>query len=847
MLENVIDNSVLHNKILDLKDNLMLMEDGSVFALYEIPAHIMNMVDDKKKERLKHGTSYAIGNLQPYEDFDIAMVPFPLDLENKYLQLSKDIADDDTADFAYYMLDKSYTSLYANQELYEYHYFMSIPLKSLSISIDLKKVLKTTLDSTVRGFAKFLGQGISVLEGWEKDYSLMVEELEKQLTSLKPIRLTTKENIFINSYFYIRGLDIDREHQVKLVESYIDNIDDVSVSYENYNILTIHCEDRKHYIAMLPLAYEPENMSYLHLIEQIHSFNFPVEVFTKAKFAKTKGTPFNNIRFKVRQARKFLKNTEEESFEADSVDKKSTSRSKYLVEDAEQKIDEKVPMLNYLQTFLVFDNDLDVLKRKIDIIVDALKFCKIRLSRATADQFYLYYKNRFGTILEPQDKNFIQPVEIDGFCENLFFIDRKIGQDIGFYLGRIDSEMDSWVADPDEALKASNKLFFLNPFQANKVGIKGKANSNPNTQLSGDTGEGKSFAAKLIHLYSSFLKVKTLYIDPKLEMEANYKRVLKEFEEQDVYPEIQKYIRSLSFATLDSTKNENLGVLDPLVFLPKKRAKGLIVSMIGELIKYDSHISFKTELSHQLSLFADRRARGEQVGTLTVLKELYNHSERQDVRDTAESLIEDIKDSILGLVFSDGKNQAVDLNARNVILSVSGLDLPQDDSIVHSDLTLQQRYSLVIMYALGEFVIQFAERDYKEHTLEIVDEAWFLETSAVGRGIFNRMKRLNRRFNNFLYFVSQEIDDSNRGKDEKTAFGSYFCFRNDDSTKVDSILRRLGVQPTEESRKWFDNLSLGQCLYRDSANRVERVTFDGLFPEVKELFKTVENDSLEAI
>lgn len=173
--------------------------------------------------------------------------------------------------------------------------------------------------------------------------------------------------------------------------------------------------------------------------------------------------------------------------------------------------------------------------------------------------------------------------------------------------------------------------------------------------------------------------------------------------------------------------------------------------------------------------------------------------------------------------------------------------MPQDDSIVHSDLTLQQRYSLVIMYALGEFVIQFAERDYKEHTLEIVDEAWFLETSAVGRGIFNRMKRLNRRFNNFLYFVSQEIDDSNRGKDEKTAFGSYFCFRNDDSTKVDSILRRLGVQPTEESRKWFDNLSLGQCLYRDSANRVERVTFDGLFPEVKELFKTVENDSLEAI
>ena len=40
----------------------MLMEDGSVFALYEIPAHIMNMVDDKKKEeQATDGTLYCAG------------------------------------------------------------------------------------------------------------------------------------------------------------------------------------------------------------------------------------------------------------------------------------------------------------------------------------------------------------------------------------------------------------------------------------------------------------------------------------------------------------------------------------------------------------------------------------------------------------------------------------------------------------------------------------------------------------------------------------------------------------------------------------------------------------------
>lgn len=66
-----------------------------------------------------------------------------------------------------------------------------------------------------------------------------------------------------------------------------------------------------------------------------------------------------------------------------------------------------------------------------------------------------------------------------------------------------------------------------------------------------------------------------------------YEKMLRELEETDCFPEIQDYIRSLHFITLDYTKEENAGVLDPLVFLDRTQAKGLIISMIDEFMPLD--------------------------------------------------------------------------------------------------------------------------------------------------------------------------------------------------------------------------------------------------------------------
>lgn len=824
----------LNNEVVDIVDNLILKKDGSVFALYEVDSQIVNPIDGERKESVKKLTEDWLEDIKQYVDFDIVMLPFPKDLLGKFRSLSKKFSKD-TEEMAYSVLEKTYSYLLKSKELCDYHYFVSIPLKSFSVSADVKEVIHSSFLSATDFLVENLGFQKNVLDGWEEKYIKQREALEKDLDLLGVRRLERLETIFVNRYPYLHSLTVSKDYEVSMVENHVGNLGDKGIDFSKMNALVFHNEDCEQFVAYLPVAYKPENVSYLHTIEKARSLGFPVEVWTKGKFAKTKGLPFNNIRTKGRFARARLKNTQEEAQQADSVGKKKVGQSKYLVEKMEEKIDDGVPMINCLQTMVVSDADPHVLKQKINILMDAMKEIKIQLSRATPYQLYLFSKNRFGEILMPGDKNFIQPVEAGAFAEDLFFIKQEVGEEIGFYFGMIDNQLKSWHSRFDKAISASDKPVFLNILEANEH-ADGRDTNNPHIMISGDTGYGKTFAASMIHFYSSLLNAQTLYIDPKMEKRYWYMKMLRELETTGLFPEIQAYIRSLHFVTLDYTNPQNHGVLDPLVFLDKSQVKGLILSMIDEFMPLENEKKFKTELSKAIRMFAERRAKGEQVGTLSVFRELAKH-EDDKVRETAELLLEEVTDSVLSLVFSDGKNPAVDLTARNTVLEIANLDLPADEK---AHLTYENHASLAVMYALGNYCIKFGERDYAQKTVEFMDEAWIYKVTAYGRGLIDRVKRVGRSQNNFLVFISQEQDDSNREDGQAASFGTYFCFYNESEGAAEKVLRRLKVKVTEESKEWFNNMTKAQCLFKDTYGRVERITVDGLFfPEIAKLFETV--------
>lgn len=829
----------LENKIVDIHENLILTKNGSVFAIYEVIPQVINLVSHSKKEALKAINEQLMTSLRSYVDFAIATLPYPKDLYSKFKRLSQNLADD-TKDMGYSVLDGSLDFLEGQAELSDNKHFLCVPLKSMAISNDLKEVIKTSVDTVATTFVEVLSFDRNVYEDWSKRYEKQRLELEKNLSGIDFRRLNEKETGFVNRFFYVQTTDVNVADEERLIRSSISNLGDKDIAFEGLNHLVFYDDDLKLYIAYLPVAYKPENASYLHMQERLQGLGFPVASFTLGKFAKTKGLPFNNIRTKARFARNRLKGTQEEAYLADSVDKKAIGQSKFLTEKIEEKIENGIPIIQYLQTVIVSDRNKAVFKEKIAIVKEAMTNSHIDLSEATPYQLYLFGKNRFGEILSTGDKNFIQISEAGAFAEDLFFSERKVGQDTGFYLGMIDNQIESWHSRYEEAVMASNKPVFVNLFEANED-VDGKDTSIPHIQVSGDSGNGKSFLVSQLHFYASLLNCKTLYIDPKCEKRFWYERYLQELERTNSYPELQDYIRSLHFVTLDHTKASNAGVLDPLVFLDVSEAKDLIVSMISEFRSLDGKERFEKALLHEIKVFAAKRAEGQKVGTLSVFKELQRSSDEQ-VRDMADLLVEEVQDSVLSLIFSEGQNPTVDLTERNTIIEIKGLDLPASEN---ADLSKQNQKAMAIFYALGNFCIRFGENDYSEKTLEVFDEAWTFNMTSYGRGLIDKIKRVGRSQNNFLIFVSQEISDSDNGEDESTAFGTYFCFHNDNASSAKKVLKRLKISETEESLDWFNNLTQGQCLFKDTFGRVERITVHGLFPHVNELFRTVREKEKE--
>ena len=827
------------NNICAIHDNLMLKNNGDVFVMYEVPKKIINGVDTKEQENFKALTQSVLGELSSYKDFAINKVPLPFDLAKMYEKLSEDFAPD-TEDLAWYILENSYERLTNSVDaIFEDHWYLTLPLKSLHITFSKQEAIKSSFNYLAkRVYEPFSGK-VSYDENWYESYQPYLETLESKLKPLKVESLSTEQTEFINTLQYLRGTHFNYDYVVSATHNNIDNLDDTTITWENNNILTVHSGINTSYMALLAVAYTPDNMSYLHLMPEFQSFNFPIEVITLGSFSEKKGT--FSLASKASRARLRQKNVLESDAEAEGITQKKKWRAKFLLDDLLEKSQDDEHLIEYLQTAIFTDTDYDALCDKMRLVMDALTRMGVDLVKASADQIYLFYKNRLGEVLEKRDKNFIQSTTLEGFCENLFFTGRKVGQDTGFYLGRVDSHQGSWQANREKALNASVCFAYVNPFQANKQDVEGKTTNNGHIAIVGETGGGKSFLAKDLFLYSSLLLAKVLYFDPKAEMRVQFKKVLKDYEARNVYPEIQNYIKEVNFVTLDKQNKDNWGALDPIVFLKGAEARDLAESMVNEIYPLKDKEYFHSALLDSLEKHLALREQGHKVGMLSVFKDLEKH-DLKEVQLSASLLTKMVQNSILSLCFSDGQNQAVDTDKRITILEVTGLDLPTDANTKKEDLEANQLKSLVVMYALGQYCYKFGSEDRTQETIIFMDEAWFFNTTAVGRAIIKRVKRVGRSENNFLVLITQSVDDTSNEADN-TGFGTIFAFHSSAEDEAEKVLKRMKIPVSESTIAWYENTQTqGQCILHDTFGRSERITVDGLFPELNELFKTVVSD-----
>ena len=819
------------NGIVAFHGNLMLRSNLDVYAMYEIPETIVNTVDITLKNEFKELVSDTLSDLEIFGGFEVSTIPFSTEATHNYKFLEQDLAED-TKPFGLYLMKRQAEELKKQiGETSQDRFFLTIPLRNNHVSLDFKDGLKTAITDFSNRVMATIGSDVTFDEDWYERFEELNHEIYQTLLPLNGYMPKQDQTIFVNNNHYLRGMSVDRELEIIQIENNIDNFGSAGVSFENYGILTLSDGAQTTYLAILPIAIPPSNLSYNHFIERRRLLGFDTEVQTKAIFAKKNG--FNSMQQRANRAKQKHKKTNEDIAMRNGIVRDEIGQAEALSEDLVKKSNRGETIISYLQSMFVYDDDYDRLQEKIKIVMRNFKKANIELARAKDDQIYLFYKHRLTEPLFENERRYLQTTTIAGFAESLFFTGQKVGSDVGLYMGRVDSRYDRWSGGYKEALQNSRNLVYYNLLQANKLDVEGKISFDGLVKVTGQMGMGKSFFVKQTFVMNSILKTKLLYFDPKAEVRKQFMKVLHEYESQGIYPEICDYIKQINFVTIDARNSENHGVLDPLVFLTGQEAKNLIISMIGEFYDLKQNEQFEKELLQMIEKYLVLRENGEKVGTKNIMEAL-TKSETDRVRITAELLLEKMSNSTLSLCFSNGQNKAISMSKRISIIEVTGLELPTSETSI----TENQRQSLVALYALGQFCYKFGSESKKE-SITFIDEAWFFNITDVGREIIMKIRRTGRSFNNFLVFVSQSHKDSNSELDD-TGFGTLFSFNS--PTETDLILDTHGIVKSEETRKWVSSMSMGQCLFTDPFGRTERITIDGIVSEINPLCDTIETE-----
>ena len=819
------------NGIVAFHGNLMLRSNLDVYAMYEIPETIVNTVDITLKNEFKELVSDTLSDLEIFGGFEVSTIPFSTEATHNYKFLEQDLAED-TKPVGLYLMKRQAEELKKQiGETSQDRFFLTIPLRNNHVSLDFKDGLKTAITDFSNRVMATIGSDVTFDEDWYERFEELNHEIYQTLLPLNGYMPKQDQTIFVNNNHYLRGMSVDRELEIIQIENNIDNFGSAGVSFENYGILTLSDGAQTTYLAILPIAIPPSNLSYNHFIERRRLLGFDTEVQTKAIFAKKNG--FNSMQQRANRAKQKHKKTNEDIAMRNGIVRDEIGQAEALSEDLVKKSNRGETIISYLQSMFVYDDDYDRLQEKIKIVMRNFKKANIELARAKDDQIYLFYKHRLTEPLFENERRYLQTTTMAGFAESLFFTGQKVGSDVGLYMGRVDSRYDRWSGGYKEALQNSRNLVYYNLLQANKLDVEGKISFDGLVKVTGQMGMGKSFFVKQTFVMNSILKTKLLYFDPKAEVRKQFMKVLHEYESQGIYPEICDYIKQINFVTIDARNSENHGVLDPLVFLTGQEAKNLIISMIGEFYDLKQNEQFEKELLQMIEKYLVLRENGEKVGTKNIMEAL-TKSETDRVRITAELLLEKMSNSTLSLCFSNGQNKAISMSKRISIIEVTGLELPTSETSI----TENQRQSLVALYALGQFCYKFGSESKKE-SITFIDEAWFFNITDVGREIIMKIRRTGRSFNNFLVFVSQSHKDSNSEIDD-TGFGTLFSFNS--PTETDLILDTHGIVKSEETRKWVSSMSMGQCLFTDPFGRTERITIDGIVSEINPLCDTIETE-----
>ncbi|HDD3578849.1 TPA: ATP-binding protein [Staphylococcus aureus] len=813
-----------------LRDNLLLTKTGEVWAYYRVRSESISTANYDAKEESKKRMRYFLESIKGYQDFHFEMYDHDLDLRNKFKEISKDF-DDEAFNVAEYYSKETIDVLEQELQMITHNSFvMGVKIRELADdAITLKEILKSTLSDTAERIVSNFGFDVNLDDKILDKYKTFERDLADSFLGIGGERLTENELAYIIRKPFISNATHDVQEESS--RRAITDIYNAVIDPTRLSVLEVENDNEKFYTTTVVVDDFPLDMEYTHLFEKAQNMPFPVECHVKAKI-------INNEKVKKKFDRAKINHKQQAKEKQDTGDSASedVQDNLFVLNQMEREVTGSGVFIEWVFMFVIKSDDYRDCKRKAKRLMKRLKETQIYAVNPLADQLQLFYQCLHGNDLFI-NKYWLQRTTATGIAENLFGVSQSLGTKTGFYIGRIDKFIRS--VSREEAVASSRDIILFSLLLAAK-GIKGAVSDSPHVLITGQTGKGKSFLAKLLWIYTSFFKGQMLYWDPKSEFAEWFDRVTESKEMQEKYPLFINHLKTFKYVTLNYEDSTNYGCLDPIVFLDGIEANEMLKSVFDEIKSFENYHHIETAIYQAISDTVEERENGKKVGSLNVIEKLQNN-EDEHVKNAGDLLFEKTQNNILKLVFSDGTNPALNIQEKATILQVKGLDMPKADDDTSSYST-SEKNGITLMLLIGKFLEKFGSRRDVQTTI-FIDEGWAFSASRQGKKVGKRIKRTGRSENNSLVFITQSVKDK-ADDDDGGNFGCHFAF--DEKDEREDILKSLGLEYSKESpenMEMLKDLKKGQCIFSDFYGRVGKMVVHCPFEEMTEAFRTQEDSA----
>ena len=812
-----------------IKNNLLLTKSGEVWAYYRIRSESISTANYDAKEDSKKRMKYFLESIKGYKDFHFEMYEHDLDLRNKFKEISKDF-DDDAFDVADYYSKETIDVLEQELQMITHNSFvMGVKIRELADdAVTMKEMLKSTLSDTAEKMISNLGFNVSLDEKILSRYETFERELAENFLSIEGERLTENELAYIVRKPFISNATHDvQEESARRASTDIYN---VVIDPTKMSVLKITNEHETFYSTTVVVDDFPLDMEYTHLFEKAQNMPFSVECHVKAKIVDNEKVKKKFDRAKINHKAQ----AQEKQSTGDNASE-DVQDNLFVLNQMEKEVTGSGVFMEWVFMFVVKSDDFKDCKRKAKRLIKRLKETETYAVNPLADQLQLFYQSLHGNELFI-NKYWIQRTTATGIAENLFGVSQSLGTKTGFYIGRIDKFIRS--VSREEAVASSRDIILFSLLLAAK-GISGAVSDSPHVLITGQTGKGKSFLAKLLWIYTSFFKGQMIYWDPKSEFADWFNKVTEDKAMQKKYPLFVNHLKTFKYVTLDYNDSTNYGCLDPIVFLDGIEANEMLKSVFDEIKSFENYHHIETAIYKAITETIEERENGQLVGSLTVIEKLQEDDD-EHISNAGDLLYQKTQNNILKLVFSDGTNPALNIEEKATILQVRGLDLPKadDDPTGYST---SEKNGITLMLLIGKFLAKFGSRRKIQTTL-FIDEGWAFSASRQGKKVAKGIKRMGRSENNSLVFITQSVRD--KADEDVGNFGCHFAF--DEKDEREDILKSLGLEYSKESpenMEMLKDLKKGQCIFSDFYGRVGKMVVHCPFEEMTEAFRTQEDSA----